>query len=279
MPVSVALHTPTETVSDILIWRDDIQAKASMLLFVSTVCYPKIPAYLVSDGPFDVYTNSLQTELFFFERVVQQHDSTGLLALLKPGDSECYVVFFADASSRIKCFFLDFAIISRAAELLRAAANDHPLQAVFYTNVAIPLKSDTSVFDRVLEHKTARKSASFAGPLPPVPPPSLLLTGSQIASAINRCILSGLRLRGLSSTHKEKVVIQEIYQMTKKAATFAIRKYNYNLGGELKRERVVTLDEIQNIVESLLQAFVDVEPSLFDDQQHGALTNSRSVLA
>ncbi|GEQ72371.1 hypothetical protein JCM33374_g6058 [Metschnikowia sp. JCM 33374] len=124
---------------------------------------------------------------------------------------------------------------------------------------------------------------SIAAPQPPVAMSSGLITSHQISQAVNRVVLSGLRLRGLStnasSSANDKIAIREIYQMTKKAALFALRKYGYDFNrgisnGDKEASQGVSLDDIQSIVESLLSTFVDVESSSFtktDTQKTGLL--------
>lgn len=81
--------------------------------------------------------------------------------------------------------------------------------------------------------------------------------------AVNRMTLSGLRLRGLNPSSgltlsKDRVVIKELYHMTRKLALFALRKFNYGFNGATGQE--VRLSDVQDVVERLLQAYADVEP-------------------
>lgn len=70
-------------------------------------------------------------------------------------------------------------------------------------------------------------------------------------------------MRGLSqnlvTTHNDKIAVKEINQMTFKATQFALRKQNYSFNKKSEVKKPLRLNDLQDIVESLLQLFVDVE--------------------
>lgn len=88
---------------------------------------------------------------------------------------------------------------------------------------------------------------------------TVLSSTEQVEQTINKLILSGLRIRGLSinPSHSvnDKLTIKEIYHTTYKSALFALRKYNYSFNTTAS----VQLHQVQDIVEKLLQTYVDVD--------------------
>lgn len=88
---------------------------------------------------------------------------------------------------------------------------------------------------------------------------TILSSSEQIEQTISKLILSGLRIRGLSinPSHSvnDKLTIKEIYHTTFKSAVFALRKYNYSFNTASS----VQLHQVQDIVEKLLQTYVDVD--------------------
>ncbi|WPK25264.1 hypothetical protein PUMCH_002574 [Australozyma saopauloensis] len=231
------------------------------LVFVALVNYKLIPLYLVSNGPYPVYSDDNDTEAFFIRSLVCQNMNVGLLAKCPELDGDLFVVFYVDElSSGIKCFCLDFSIIAQALEFREMTQDSENTYYVSRTKWG-SLRSDTSVFDRVLENKSSRKSFTQSPSEATTHTSLLLTTPAQISLAINKIILLGLRLRGLTasglSSAKDKIAIREIHQMTRKATLFAVRKFKYDFNaGETHHELLLSV--LQDIVESLLQAFVDI---------------------
>ncbi|KAM9903006.1 hypothetical protein OXX69_008086 [Metschnikowia pulcherrima] len=283
---SLSLQTKTGLLSDIQIWSDAATSQPAMesdLVFVSAVNHHKIPLFLVSGGPFDVYTEHQETESYFFHQLVRQSEKTGILAKSLTENADLYIVFYVDRRKgpRVRCYYIDFCVLQQVNEFREKSLMIQNEDMFFVSKIrSATTKSDTSVFDRVLESKNSRKLPSMNAPPPPVAVSSALTTSQQISQAVNRVVLSGLRLRGLStnssSSSNDKIAIREIYQMTKKAALFALRKYTYdfneaNIAASSKRGGSgISLAEVQSIVKSLLQTFVDIEPSSFSETE-GAL--------
>lgn len=245
--ISSSVLSVGETSYQLEIWGD-LKHKLSQLEYVASVRVRRIPLFLVSIGPFDVYSEHAETEGYFQENLTTR---TGVMAR---SDAEVYVVFYL-AGSGVKCFCIDFGIIREAQNLGR---NQHS-NIYFSENPRHAARSDTAVFDRVLEGRLSEKPTRTA----PLPPPLLILSSEpQISETINKTILSGLRLRGLSRSSaqsaKQRVIIGEIYQMTKKAAHFALRKYNYDFNDANTK---IKTSDIQDVVERLLEVFVDIEPA------------------
>lgn len=99
------------------------------------------------------------------------------------------------------------------------------------------------------------------------------ISPDQISYTLGRLVLAGLRVRGISTniSHllNEQLSIKELYQMTLRAATFALRKYanslvallptNTNPGIRRRPRDPIPLSVLQDIVERLLQVFVDLD--------------------
>ncbi|RKP29717.1 hypothetical protein METBISCDRAFT_18027 [Metschnikowia bicuspidata] len=264
--ITVTLRTAQLDYSDIQISSPDdapYLRTAPYLSFVSLVNYRLIPFFLVSDGPFPVYSDNNATEAFFIRSLVRPQPKIGLLTKYPDSNGDVYVVFFVDeAACGIKCICLDFLVVSRMEELRDLAPDD---ENVFFArpNKLLAYKSDTTVFDRILENKSLRRHVT-APVAEKTVTGALLYTPTQILQAINKLILLGLRLRGLTvselSSSKDKIAIREIHQMTRTAALFAMRKFNYDFNAVLRTQELL-LSVLQDIVESLLQTFVDVPKS------------------
>lgn len=266
MPTSiVTLQTAQSDFSDIQIDSPDeapYLRPSPTISFVSLINYRLVPLYLVSNGPYPVYSDNEATEAFFLRSLVQQHLNLGLLAKFSDLTGDAYIIFYVDeASMGIKCICLDFGVITQLGEFKPVSKDEDNVYFICRSRLA-PYKSDTSVFDRVLENKSTKKSAQTPTDEERNSTPSLQLsTTAQISQAINKLILLGLRLRGLTvstlSSSKDKIAIREIHQMTKKASMFAVRKFHYDFNAGL-RALDLLLSDLQDIVESLLQTFVDI---------------------
>lgn len=263
--VTVTLKTAQSDFDDIQINSPDdapYLRTSPSLTFVSLVNYRLIPLYLVSNGPYPVYSDNDETESFFLRSLVLLHINIGILARYPDLDADIYLVFYVDeASCGIMCICLDFSILLQFQQFLSLAKDG---ENVFFPcrNKLVAYKSDISVFDRVLENKSSKKSSITPKSEPNTSNLQLLLnTSSQISQAINKLILVGLRLRGLTvtglSSSKNKIAVREIHQMTHKAAMFSVRKFSYDFNAGL-RSLDLLLDDLQTIVESLLQTFVDL---------------------
>lgn len=95
---------------------------------------------------------------------------------------------------------------------------------------------DTKVFDRVIDGR--RRKTKAADKVVEAKP--LLME-----PLISKLVLSGLRIRGINGGSD---LAREVYQMTVKAAMLSVRKFN----------RKVLVPEMQEIVEKLLEIFIDV---------------------
>lgn len=221
---------------------------------VNLVNSEKIPWFLVSLGPYPVYSTNDETAAYFKNLALDSIERPYIGLLSKSADG-VYVVFFIHENS-VRCFCIDFSALDRlalAARAFEASSEDD----IFY--LALPTRSDTTIFDRVLENKSSKRNQYVAPRNPSATPLSVApLSGDQISAAVNKITLSGLRLRGLNPLgSKDRIAVRELYQMTRKLALFALRKYNYGFNGAVNQE--VRLSDVQDIVERLLQAYADVE--------------------
>jgi hypothetical protein len=166
------------------------------------------------------------------------------VAMVFLNDDTCLVFYF---DTQIKCTIIDFSNLSLINRYIESGPVSPQKHVV-----------DTKIFDRVLLQKKS-KSNPFLEPQKPTNETTRLLSKDQINQAVLKLILSGLRIRGLSTnlSHmvNDKLTVKEIYQMTYKATLFSLRKYNYSFN---KSNHPITVDELQGIVEKLLEIFVDV---------------------
>lgn len=260
MTVSIIL-SDNQDIGDIQLWYKHQLPVTSRSRFVKVhyIDYSKTPVYLLQSGLIDIYTDLETTEQYFKDTLVrhslekiQSNKSQGrntLGMLCKSSDNDSIYLIMLLQDMKVKGLVLDFTVVNK----LNALSPVGDLQ----NNCIIDFKTrltDVQVFDKVLEKKKNRLKSSTTSQQT-----SSLATDNadHTNSMISRVILSGLRLRGLSTTQanssNEKVKIKEIYQMTFKSTCFALRKFG---------NRPVELNVIQDMVEQLLQIFVDVEDSL-----------------
>lgn len=276
--------------------------------------YSLVPPFLVSEPSIDVYTTSDETESYFRDGLVSvslQGACQTLGAMFEPKEEgttagHSYLVFYVDGLE-LRCCVLDFGMLQSllsipykdetamvsmgSGSLVSPSASvssfppphpPHPPPA------AAAAASNTSIFDRVL---SKRKNHNLFVMPQSTPTTSTALssqilgTNEQISQAINKLILSGLRLRGLSGflssssqLSNEKLAVREIYHMTQKCALFAVRKYNYGFNKSSFSIPLtlllppplnipVHMNDIQDIVENLLLVFIDMEDS--NEQRQG----------
>lgn len=252
---TVSLTVDDTTYPKLQIWGDT--PKIPNIEFVAYVHHQRIPLFLVSMGPCAVYTELSSTEQYFARNLMAHRANIGILTRFAPseGSSNEFVVFYFE-NGAVKCFGIDFGVLAQTKSL--ADSVDPETNIYFDDKVRTVPVPDTTVFDRVLEGKLTKKTP-VARNISHEAPLLVLSTSAQISQAVNKTILSGLRLRGLSrsaASSKERVAVAEIYNMAKKAAHFALRKYNYDFNANAPTKTSVT--EVQDIVERLLEIFVDV---------------------
>lgn len=249
MVLTTSLATPASHYEDIQIWTET-DSLPRLFHYITHINHRKIPVFLVSHGPFRVYTHNASTELYFGDNVACYHDDTGIIA--KSDNDDVYAVFFSDKNLAVWSYFVDFSLLHLLHNLSGKEAN------WYYSGVPQNVsKTDTTIFDRVLENKVGNNKKSVA---PRQMPPLMLSTSHQISQAVNKMVLSGLRLRGLTARENsnELVAVREIYHMTRKAAMFSLRKYHYEFNGS-KKEGNIQMEDIQDVVERLLEVFLDVD--------------------
>lgn len=233
--------------NDVQLWGSEHSAFNGQFSFVSFVNVSLIPLYLISDAPCRVYTTSTDTTIFF-----QNHVASCIGSGIMFVDTETYLVFYSDNDHNIWCFKMDFGFLEK-------------LQQLSFNSDTITTESTHDVFERVLSDKRRKKQSNkfmLSNTANPVTQLSTqhFTSNEQVSQAIGKLILSGLRLRGVttnSPSPNDRVAVREIYQMTLKAAIFAVRKFSYNFQPHEKVD--LTLDHLQDIVEHLLQVFIDVD--------------------
>lgn len=288
---TISIVTDYNKVDDIQIWSDTegssklgvnaLKSNASFRV-ISYVRYELIPIYLLISKPLWVYSNEEKTTEYFKKELVQfsvNYDHIGLM-IRNETDENLYLVLYVDSNSggiQIKCLLIDFSVIEKINQAIES--DNSPINTSSFINlensISITKSSNTSIFDKVLSDKGRKpKSNLFIMPSSSHTQrsatqlsSSVLTTNDQIAQAVNKVILSGLRIRGLnlnstSLSTNEKIAIKEIYKMTYKSTMFSLRKFNYGFNQELQKSSKhghVELNDIQDIVEKLLQVFVDID--------------------
>ncbi|KAK6465267.1 hypothetical protein DFJ63DRAFT_310366 [Scheffersomyces coipomensis] len=253
--------------------------------------YRLIPIYLITCNPYHVYSNIEQTKNWFKSNLLFQtfnvDENISLIFKSDDSNSSNYLIFYFDTKlNQIFSIILDFSLIDQINNLI----SDLPT-----TTSSTKNDSNTTVFDKVLQRKKSRASPFLVDsePLsknqftsniqsskstiesPSSASSSILTTQDQVNSAINKLILSGLRIRGFSTNNlnhniNDKLNIKEIYQMTYKSTLFSLRKFNYSfindkliskkdLESSNLKQTPIKLIDLQDIIEKLLQLFIDVD--------------------
>ncbi|KAK6458014.1 uncharacterized protein RJT20DRAFT_125911 [Scheffersomyces xylosifermentans] len=218
-----------------------------------------------------------------------------------PMHRDVYLIFYYDSSSKqVKVLLVDFSRLDKFTSIFEKDHSTTTTDKSAFILLASSVRHDnrSTVFDKVLQRKKSRMSPFLAEAGPSTSSSStlsaistsnsstklvsssILTTQEQIHQAINKIILSGLRIRGLSTnlSHSinDKLTIKEIYQMTHKATLFSLRKYSYQFisssassamkglkttskGLSIKNYiHPVRLSDLQDTIEKLLELFVDV---------------------
>lgn len=206
---------------------------------VSYVNYHKIPLSVVETKPINMYSTLSRTKEYIEESLLKywkpQDNALGLLLKGNSSNNNVYLIMYISQTLNLKALLL----------------NLNNLRPVVTSSFPSKEKSIDNVFEKVLQRKKNPKPTRELSS-------SVLTNSDKINLTVSKIILSGLRLRGLSSNmatnSNEKLKIKEIYQMTMKATLFSLRKFNHN-------NQPIKLNDIQDTVERLLQIFVDIETS------------------
>lgn len=265
---TIQLHESKKNViNDIQLWSMNKTLKLPSIISCKPISYIKhvsLPLYLVYCCPITVYTDDPDTSDYFKTRLVETPLSNGKsgVGLLCQVDSNTFLVFYYE--DNVKVLVLSF---SKFLETLpQLDIQSIPKNTLLDLRPPKRIRTNTTIIDKIIEKKKQRLNLFIANPNTTkgnTSSSSLILTNQeQINTAINKIIFSGLRIRGLSSnvasSLNDKLTIKEIHQMTFKATQFALRKHNYSFN---KREikKPLRLNDLQDIIENLLQLFVDVE--------------------
>lgn len=267
--------SPT-SLSDVQLWYSLPQPLkldlSSSWRLQSYIKYLALPLYLYQCWPLSVYSKTPSTVAYFAENVASLDPGIGLLST----DGKLYMVYYYDhASKDVRALCLAFDSINAAVAQFTLSSIHSTLELVSYMVGEPKRRENTAVFDKVLQSKKQIPSKSLLKDTTPTTDPSprhLMVPPDQINRILGRLVLAGLRVRGISTnlSHllNDRLSIKELYQMTIRSATFALRKYANPLNGRVlvggpgKRRTMndpVPLDTLQGIVESLLEVFVDVD--------------------
>lgn len=289
----LTLNIDGDTINDCQLWSTDKIGLKPILNndqnvnqneFVSYINYHLIPVFLFKTNSYTVYSDDEKTNTYFQNNLVKHNLYHNFnIGLLFKANDDLYSIFHLDSNNLIvKCRFISFNILkldAGSSENDRNCFVDHKTSTLSSIQIQ---KSNSSIsndrFNKVLFNKRneqSKKSSPFLAASTKSSPQttsssslsSLTLTNhDQITQAVNKLILSGLRIRGLSTksndiSSNEKITIKEIYQMTRKSTLFALRKFNYTFNDQTNVEKnySIKLNDIQNIVEQLLEVFIDME--------------------
>lgn len=208
---------------------------SSNYTFICRVNRQLVPIYLYGSKPLTVYTNDDGTSDFFMKEVLRQNSIQGLLF----HQHDKYLIFYYH-QQQIECQPIDFEVL----RLMMEERNEE---------LKPNLRTNTFLFDKPVMLNIVATNLN--------PEPANTNNHNE-TQTINKLILSGLRLRGMSFKQKnissnERLMIKEIYQMTQKSTQFALRKFNYS---QNRPNDGIKLHDIQDIVEQLLSAFIDIKP-------------------
>ncbi|RCK67865.1 Mitochondrial morphogenesis protein SLD7 [Candida viswanathii] len=271
---TIKIHDSTKQVlNDVQLWSDKETSKLPNIASCSSISwikYAEIPLYLTTALPFAIYSNDPATSDYFRKNLLELPLSNNRtdLGMLCKADSDTYLVFYYEDET-VKMIVITFTEFNKLLPHLNGKS--HPTSnTVVDLSKPVRARTSTVLIDKIIEKKKQRLNPFITTtPLITTNAPtkvdnSLILSSQeQINAAINKIILSGLRMRGLSqnlvTSHNDKLTIKEIHQMTFKAAQFALRKQNYSFNKKSETKKPLRLNDLQDIVESLLQLFVDVE--------------------
>lgn len=247
---TVVLGAPDEEIQDVQLWSKGPAPKDLRdVSWISYVNYQMVPVYLIGSENMMVYSNDDKTNGFFGKLFGYSND-VGML--FKSRDEE-YLVFYPDARMmKIRCFIINF-------NQLYSILDDKQDEDTSISN-------NDEIFDKILLDKQKKLQSKSQGSTPPIIHPDIsgFTNNDQILQAINKVILSGLRLRGLSTksstiSKTERINIKEIIKMTQDSTLFALRKYKYSFHEKDLLHHPIKLNDIQLIVENLLQVYIDIE--------------------
>lgn len=271
------LSSPSTRLLDVQLWCSQTRPLklklSSSWRIQSYVQYSVLPLYLYQCSPLSVFSKNASTVAYFAENVASLDHGFGLLVT----DDKLYMVFYYDRDLkcvRALCIAFDSICAALVHFALSTVAVDTP-ELVSYMVGEPKRRENTAVFDRVLKSKLQIPVKFIASDQPPSTTNTarhLMVPPDQINRILGRLVLAGLRVRGISTnlSHllNDRLSIKELYQMTLRSATFALRKYANPLNGRVagsaqgKRRAVndpLPLDTLQGIVERLLEVFVDAE--------------------
>lgn len=251
MNSSIVLQDSDKVYEDVQLWyKHKIPVQYLESFFkISYVNYQKIPVFLLQSTIVDIYSNLDATEDYIKNILVKYTNTHNNLGVLYRSSIQqhIYIILFIQ-DFKVKGFILDYSILDRLNshnDNYDFQDNEHDLNYIIDLRVR---QSSVHAIEKVLEKKKRNKSTT---------PTASTTNSSNLEhpnNMVSKVILSGLRLRGMSNnsstTPNEKIKLKEIYQMTYKSTQFALRKF---------ANKEIKLADVQDIVEKLLQVFIDIE--------------------
>lgn len=281
---TIRLRYDDYELKDVQIWCDHTSVDANewwssqTFIMADYIDYRSVPLIFMLSKPLHVYSQDGETCNFFKEKLADKAvDNPGMGMLFKNlANSDLYLAIYVQETlhtESVRCLPLSLDLLGRIRDLEKGDQ-----EALDVENVAVALdelgaerQANTSVFDKVLSTKNRRQPSNlFTFPVPlkrnatQTQLSSQSLTSKdQIEQTVSKVVLSGLRLRGLnmntSLSANDRIAIKEVFRMTHKSALFALRKYKYGFNGKNDASPPIKLNDIQDIVEKLLQLYVDLD--------------------
>ena len=293
--ISIKTVTEEEDIEGVEIWSQyeqdagvmDTIRRRPRFRELGYVNHEIIPFFLLYSKPLQIFSEEGKTgeylRCMLIEKATYQN-SNGLM-IRGEKDDDIYIALYSriyEEDIVVECKILNFKLLEDLNKLISADRIEDKDRSYFLEDKGKPTEkrtTDTSIFDKVLTEKRQKVGSNrfvfkpASNKLSETQLSSQSLTSTeQINQAINRVILSGLRIRGLnadgSSTQLNlRANIKEIRQMTYKAAIFSLRKYKYSFNQQRNIShpgsgKKIMLNDVQEIVEKLLQVFLDVEEPL-----------------
>lgn len=294
--ISIRTGTGEEEVQGVQIWSQYEQDAGVMdsirrrprFRELGYVNHEVIPFFLLYCKPLQIFSDEDKTGEYLHCMLIEKatyQNSNGLM-IRGEKDDDLYIALYSRIYGDdivVECKMVNFRLLERVNKLTSCDRMEEEGRSFFLEDQGKTTEkrtTDTSIFDKVLSEKRQKVGSNRFVFKPKSTKPSetqlssqSLTNTEQISQAINRVILSGLRIRGLNLDGNNTLLnlranIKEIQQMTYKAAMFSLRKFKYSFNQQRNdslqpgARKEIMLNDVQEIVEKLLQVFLDVEDPL-----------------
>lgn len=270
----VLKHGDNRIIDDVELWlpsdvKNKYRISDTYRRLPMCINYRMIPLHLISMKPTAVFSDNPSTEEYFLTNLVRlslNNNNNGMSLVFQDENGVYLLIYYEVKQNQIKCMLMDFTITKKLSRIIESNPSIEKLNTSAFLDItesAISKNVNTLIFDKVLSQKRQNSNPFLPHQKPSTTSLSsaTLSTNEQISLSVNKMILSGLRIRGLSTnlnhSVNDKLTIKEIYQMTYKSTMFSLRKFNYGFNNS--KNYSIKLNDIQDIVEKLLQIFIDMD--------------------